>query len=108
MNASEASTVFRALGDPTRLEVLQLLGEGEGYTATALAARLPITRQGVSKHVAVLNEAGLVNAQVSGRAVIYRVRSEVMAEAAEWLERAGAAWDAHLERLREHLEGERT
>jgi len=104
MNASEASTVFRALGDPTRLEVLRLLGDGEGYTATALADRLPITRQGVSKHVAVLNEAGLLDAESRGRAVIYRVRPGVMTEAAQWLKRAGVAWDARLDRLRDHLE----
>ena len=106
MNAVEASTVFRALGDPTRLELLQLLGEGDGATATALGERLPITRQGVAKHVAVLSDAGLVAAaEHRGRAVIYRVRPEVLAEAAVWLERAGAAWDRRLERLREHLEG---
>ena len=105
MNALEASAVFRALGDPTRLEVLRLLGDSQGQTATALAERLPITRQGVSKHVAVLSEAGLVDAEPRGRAVIYRVRPEVLAEAAGWLERAGAAWDARLERLRQHLEG---
>ena len=105
MNTVEASTVFRALGDPTRLEVLRLLGGGAGYTATALAERLPITRQGVSKHVAVLSDAGLVDAESRGRAVIYRVRPEQLAEAARWLERAGAAWDTRLERLRQHLEG---
>lgn len=105
MNTTEASTVFRSLGDPTRLEVLRLLGDGDGYTATALADRLPITRQGVSKHVAVLSEAGLVDAESRGRAVIYRVRPGVMAEAAQWLERAEAAWDARLARLRDHLEG---
>jgi DNA-binding transcriptional ArsR family regulator len=105
MNATEASSIFRALGDPTRLELLELLGDGEGATATALAQRLPITRQGVRKHVAVLNDAGLLTAEVRGRAVIYRVRPDVMAEAAEWLNRAGAAWDARLARLRHHLEG---
>jgi DNA-binding transcriptional ArsR family regulator len=104
MNATEASAVFRALGDPTRLEVLRLLGTGDGATATALADRLPITRQGVSKHVAVLSEAGLVSSEVRGRAVMYRTNPEVMAEAAGWLERAGAAWDTRLARLREHLE----
>ncbi len=104
MNASEASSVFRALGDPMRLEVLRLLGESEGETTSGLARRLPITRQGVSKHVAVLSEAGLVTGEPRGRAVIYRVRPDVMTEAARWLERAGAAWDVRLDRLREHLE----
>lgn len=105
MNATEASAVFRALGDPMRLEVLQLLGEADGASATALANRLPITRQGVTKHVTVLSNAGLVESESRGRAVIYRVRPNVAAEAAEWLNRAGAAWDARLDRLRQHLEG---
>ncbi len=107
MNTTEASAVFRALGDPMRLEVLQLLGEADGASATALADRLPITRQGVTKHVAVLSKAGLVESESQGRAVIYRVRPNVAAEAAEWLNRAGAAWDARLDRLRRHLEGPR-
>jgi len=107
MNATEASSVFRALGDPMRLEVLQLLGASDGASATALAQRLPITRQGVTKHVAVLSDAGLVESEAQGRSVIYRVRPDVAAEAAAWLDRAGAAWDARLDRLRQHLEGAR-
>ena len=105
MNASEAATVFRALGDPTRLELLQRLARSDGATATALAAQMPISRQGISKHVAVLRGAGLVERETLGRAVRYRARSETMAEAAQWLNRAGAQWDARLERLRRHLEG---
>lgn len=105
MNTTEASAVFRALGDPIRLQVLQLLGDGDGASATALAERLPITRQGVMKHVAVLGNAGLVESEPRGRSVIYRVRPDVAAEAAAWLNRAGAAWDARLDRLRQHLEG---
>ena len=105
MNATEASAVFRALGDPTRLEVLRLLGTGDGATATDLAARLPITRQGVTKHAAILGDAGLLESASRGRAVVYRVRPDAMTEAAEWLSRAGAAWDARLDRLRTHLEG---
>jgi ArsR family transcriptional regulator, cadmium/lead-responsive transcriptional repressor len=105
VNATEASTVFRALGDETRLEVLRLLGEQGGATATTLAQRLPITRQGVAKHIGVLADAGLVDGTARGRAVVYRVRADVMTDAAAWLERAGAAWDARLARLRAHLEG---
>jgi len=74
VNATEASAIFRALGDLRRLEVLQFLGDGEGATATALAQRLPITRQGVPKHVTVLSEAGLVESEARGRSSIACVR----------------------------------
>ena len=53
----------------------------------------------------MLSEVALVTGEPRGRAVIYRVRPDVMTEAAQWLERAGAAWDARLGRFREHLEG---
>jgi DNA-binding transcriptional ArsR family regulator len=88
-----------------RLELVELLGEGGEATATALARRLPITRQGVSKHIAVLQQAGLVESEARGRSVLYRLRPEAMTEAAAWLDRAEATWDARLARLRAHLEG---
>ena len=105
MNTAEASELFRALGDPRRLALLEQLGAGGPATVTALAERLPITRQGVSKHMAVLAQAGLVESEPRGRAVLHRVSPEVMAEAARWLDRAGTAWDARLGRLRAHLGG---
>ncbi len=103
VNAAQASEVFRALGDPTRLKVLELLGTGGRSTATGLAERLPITRQGISKHIVVLRQAGLVESEPQGRAVLYGVRPDVLTDAARWLDRAGAAWDARLARLRDHL-----
>ncbi len=105
MNIAEASELFRALGDPRRLALLEQLGSGGPATVTALAEQLPITRQGVSKHIAVLAQAGLVESEPRGRAVLHRVRPEVMAEAAGWLDSAGTAWDARLDRLRAYLEG---
>ncbi len=106
MNTAEASELFRALGDPRRLELLEQLGAGGPATVTTLAERLPITRQGVSKHIAVLAQVRLVDSEPRGRAVLHSVRPDVLAEAATWLDRAGAAWDTRLARLRAHLEGD--
>lgn len=103
MNSAEATAIFRALGDPTRLELMQVLGAGDGASATELAVRLPVTRQAVTKHMAVLSEAGLLEREQRGRAVVYRVRPDVMTEAADWLLRASVAWDVRLADLGAHL-----
>ena len=103
MNDSEAMAVFRALGDPTRFELMRVLGEGDGTSATELAVRLPITRQAVAKQIAVLEEAGLVVRGHRGRAVVYRVRPDVMTEAADWLLRPSVAWDVRLAGLGDAL-----
>ena len=96
MSDDGAMAVFRALGDPTRLELMRVLGEGNGASATELAVRLPITRQAVAKQIAVLEEAGLVVRGHRGRAVVYRVEPDVMTEAADWLLRTSVAWDVRL------------
>ena len=64
--------VFAALGDETRWSVLSALGEGDA-SASALAARLPVSRQAIAKHLTVLEEVGLVEAVRVGREVRYRV-----------------------------------
>lgn len=103
MKTEEATAIFRALGDPMRLELMQVLGEGRGASATELAVRLPITRQAVAKHVAVLSEAGLVGREQRGRAVVYHAQPDVMTEAADWLLRASVAWDVRLANLGDAL-----
>jgi DNA-binding transcriptional ArsR family regulator len=91
-----ASLVFAALADPTRREVLGLLGvEGE-RTATALAERLPISRQAIVKHLAVLDEAGLVEGHRVGREVRYAVRPEALVATARWMAALANDWDRRL------------
>ena len=96
MSDDGAMAVFRALGDPTRLELMRVLGEGDGVSATELAVRMPITRQAVAKQIAMLEEAGLIARGHRGRAVVYRVQPDAMTEAADWLLRASVAWDVRL------------
>ena len=77
-----------------------ITAEGLYLPASELARELPITRQAVAKHLAVLDGAGLVGVTREGREVRYRLRAETLEEAAGWLASVGGEWDARLERLR--------
>jgi DNA-binding transcriptional ArsR family regulator len=87
-----AEQVFTALADPTRRAVLAALAEGGPATATDLAARLPITRQAIAKHLALLTDAGLV------------LRSAPMQVAQQFLAALARDWDGPLGALKDHLE----
>ena len=100
-----AERVFVALADPTRRSVLAALASGGPATATDLAARLPITRQAIAKHVALLIDAGLVTAEPGERRrVRYRLRSAPMQVAQQFLAALARDWDGPLDALREHLD----
>lgn len=92
--------VFTALADPTRRQVLSLVAEGRARTATELAAALPVTRQAVSKHLAVLEDAELVDGQRAGRTTQFRATPAPLADAIAWMAEVGGRWDERLERLR--------
>jgi DNA-binding transcriptional ArsR family regulator len=92
---SELNLVFGALADPNRRQVIGYLSERETATATELTGELPMTRQAVSKHLATLADAGLVESERQGRETRYR------------LTQAGEEWDDRLEALVKHLERRR-
>jgi DNA-binding transcriptional ArsR family regulator len=92
--------LWAAVGDPTRRRVLDALLEHGEATTTTLAQGLPVTRQAVAKHLAVLNNVGLVEGQRSGREVRYVVRPERLDDAAEAMARAAAQWDRRLARIK--------
>jgi DNA-binding transcriptional ArsR family regulator len=96
--------VFSALSDPTRREVIRRLSEEGPTTLGALAAELPITRQAVSKHLVVLEEAGLVQSSGDTRRRRYRLTPRPLADAMGWMVDVGAEWDERLESLRRHVE----
>lgn len=108
---NEVDELWAAVADPTRRRLLDaLLAHGEA-TATTLADELPVTRQAVAKHLAVLERAGLVDSRRLGREVRYAVRPERLDAATEWLARVAAEWDQRLgaiKRLAESSAGERT
>ncbi|HEX8769961.1 MAG TPA: metalloregulator ArsR/SmtB family transcription factor [Acidimicrobiales bacterium] len=92
--------LWSAIGDPTRRRILDLLlAVGDG-TATKLSEQLPVTRQGVAKHLGVLERAGLVRGTPTGREKRYRVDDHQLARAAAQLASVGAAWDARLQRIK--------
>lgn len=84
--------VFAALADSRRRELLELLGSGPGASAGGLAAALPVSRQAVAQHLAVLEEARLVTRRRAGRRVLFTVRPEGLTATAGWLADRAAAW----------------
>lgn len=91
--------VFAALGDETRWSILEALGEGEA-SASALAARLPVSRQAIAKHLTVLHEVGLVEPVRAGRELRYRVLGTELAATAARLDAIGVAWTTRLTALK--------
>ena len=99
-----AEQVFVALADPSRRAILAELAAGGHATATDLADRLPITRQAISKHLALLAEVGLVTAEPGERRrVRYRLRSAPMQVAQQFLAALARDWDSRLDALKDHL-----
>jgi DNA-binding transcriptional ArsR family regulator len=96
-------SVFFALADDTRRHVVERLRDGSSLTPSALAGELPVTRQAVTKHLAVLDEAGLVVKTRQGRETHYRLQPERLTEAAAWIASVGGRWDDRLARLDELL-----
>jgi DNA-binding transcriptional ArsR family regulator len=100
-----AEQVFVALADSTRRAILAALATGGPATATDLAARLPITRQAIAKHLTLLAEAGLVTAEPGERRrVRYRLRSAPMRVAQQFLAALTRDWDGRLGALKDHLD----
>ena len=91
--------LWSAIGDPTRRRMLDLLLGGPG-TATSLSERLPVTRQAVAKHLAVLDQAGLVHGSTAGRERRYHVDQEQLARAVAQLASVGKSWDRRLQRIK--------
>jgi DNA-binding transcriptional ArsR family regulator len=110
----QVTGVLTALADPMRRRILDALADRGSATATTIAASLPVSRQAVVKHLAVLDAAGLVVGGREGREVRYRVRSQALDATARWMARLASDWDRRLaviKRLAEAAEagdGDRT
>lgn len=105
MTAETLVPMFAALGDETRWSILTALGEGDA-SASALAGRLPVSRQAIAKHLAVLQEVGLVEPIRVGREVRFRVVGTELSATARRLDALGAEWDrrlAAIKHIAEHL-----
>lgn len=92
--------LWSAVADPTRLSVLDLLLERGEATATTLAAELPVSRQAVAKHLAVLERSGLVEGRKLRREVLYSVRPERLEVARLRMAEIAAEWNQRLEAIK--------
>ncbi len=101
----DAARVFAALADPRRRELLELLGRTPGCSASSLAARMPVSRQAVAQHLAVLEDSSLVSRRRAGREVLFSVRPEGLTAIADWLTGRAAAWRERLETGEQDAEG---
>ena len=104
MTDEPVDRVFSALSDPTRRAVIRCLSEGGPATLGSLADELPVTRQAVAKHLAQLEDAGLVSACADGRRRTYRLTPGPLTDAMGWMVDVGGDWDERLGALKRHVE----
>lgn len=103
MAAAPDDAVFAALADSTRRAILQAVSERGPLTATALATELPVTRQAVAKHLALLRDAGLVVSDRAGRETRFVADPAPLRDLAAWADATGRRWDDRLDKLRRTL-----
>jgi predicted ArsR family transcriptional regulator len=103
----EADRLWAAVADPTRQQLLDRILAAGDATATALARELPITRQGIAKHLAVLEHAGLVASARSGRELRFTVRRDRLDQATQQMAQIVARWDERLATIKRIAETER-
>jgi ArsR family transcriptional regulator, cadmium/lead-responsive transcriptional repressor len=96
MTAQADDKLWSAIGDPSRRQVLDLLVSNGEVTASWLAGRVPFSRQAVSKHLAVLERAGLISRRKQGREVLCQVRAERLDQATRAMAEVAAQWDRRL------------
>jgi DNA-binding transcriptional ArsR family regulator len=96
--------VFAALGDATRLELIARLNDGRSRSISELAHGLSLTRQGVTKHLRVLERARIVQSSSVGRESRFTYVPETVEEARSYLDNVSAQWDDALSRLKAFVE----
>jgi len=102
--ALDPAPIFAALGDRTRLALLSKLGDGQARSIAALSIDTALTRQAITKHLHVLQEAGLVASLRVGRESRFAARRETIDEARAYLDGVSRQWDDVLGRLRAFVE----
>ncbi len=103
MAVDQLTSTFAALADPTRRAILARLGEGEA-TVNELAEPFPISVQAVSKHLKVLERAGLITRGRSAQLRPSRLQGVPLKEAVDWLEKYRRFWEGSFDRLDERLQ----
>jgi DNA-binding transcriptional ArsR family regulator len=106
VTTDQLSRTFAALADPTRRAILARLTEGEA-TVNELAAPFPVTVQAISRHLKVLEEAGLITRSRTGQRRPSRLHGPPLKELDEWLARYRRLWEASFDKMDEHLGSQR-
>lgn len=101
---ADGADVLAALGDPTRRHILDLLTDRGPSSASALAAEVDISRQGLTKHLATLVDADVLTTAKVGREVRYAISPAALDAAATWLDSRARQWDAQLAALKQVAE----
>ena len=104
--SADVDRVFTALADPTRRRLLRILAAGRPLSASALAGEMPVTRQAVTQHLAVLQQAQLVAGRRVGREVLYSVQPGALLATAAWMTTLADAWSDRLHLLKDLAESE--
>lgn len=104
MPKAEPATVFAALGEPTRIRLLDRLGDGAPRSIAGLARDMPISRQALTKHLRVLESAGLASVEREGRETLYRIDPAGLLAAEAWIRAVSSQWDSAIDRLKRHVE----
>ena len=107
MTAADHDAIFQALADPTRRHLLRTLSASGPATLTELSADMPMSRQAVAKHLALLQDAGLVMGRGEVRGRRYEITPAPLADAMGWIVDVGAGWDDRLARLKRQVEAQR-
>ncbi len=102
MAADRLSVIFGALADPTRRAILARLADGDA-TVTELAEPFSISMPAISRHLKVLQRAGLISRSRSGQWLSSTLEAAPLKEATDWMERYRQYWDENLDRLDAHL-----
>jgi len=102
MPTDQLSSTFAALADPTRRAIIRRLADGEA-SVNELAAPFPITMQAVSKHLKVLEDAGLVTRGRTAQRRPARLAPSALADVAEWAEKYRPLWEESFDRLEGRL-----
>ena len=102
MPADQLSLTFAALADPTRRAILTRLAEGEA-TVNELAAPFPISKPAISRHLKVLERAGLIARSREAQSRPSRMQADPLDEAVDWVQSRKRTWEARVDRLDAHL-----
>lgn len=100
MRTQPDDELWSAIGDPSRRRVLDLLVRGGEASASWLAGQVPFSRQAVAKHLAVLEQAGLISRRKQGREVLYRVEADRLDEATRAMAELANQWDRRLDTIK--------